>query len=730
MTHDQKLNAGQKEAVETLQGPLLVLAGAGSGKTRVVTLRIAHLLERDVSSSQILGLTFTNKAANEMKARIRKLTQFDVLISTFHSLGARILRESIQHLGYQRDFIIYDEDDVEKLLKACTEPFAETGGKVDLKSVRGLISKAKNSLLTPDRLDGWAFKKSPEPRFQQIYESYQTKLKEYNAVDYDDLLLLTVRLLQEHPPVLEQYQQRWRYLLIDEYQDTNAVQYAIVNLLVAKHQNICVVGDPDQSIYSWRGANIKNILNFEEDYPGAKVVRLEQNYRSRTNILNGANAVVARNSQRYEKKLWIDLGPGEKIKHFRGDDEKVEAAFIAERVSHYHRAGIPLKEMAIFYRTNAQSRPFEDRFLQGRIPYAIVGGISFYQRREIKDILAWLRMVQSGADYISFSRTINLPKRGLGETTIEKIRENAVHENQTILSYCEMAVDEQPLTVPLKLTSKQKDGLRDYVHIIRELRRISCEKPLSELVKAAIELTHYKDFLLTDPETAADRSENLSSLVTKACEWEESASEKSLPSFLEELSLKSSLDDVDAVEDRLNMMTIHNGKGLEFPVVFLAGLEEELFPHVNSRESADGLEEERRLFYVGMTRAKEHLYLSDVSARFIWGVKRTQRPSRFIREIPSEYVEQVKRSTGHRKTINEKPKKEESDFIDDMNQTVPEDVSTASFNVGDKVFHQEFGIGHVRDVRQGSAGLTYQVFFTKNHSEKSLVAKYASLTKL
>lgn len=726
MIHDNKLNSDQKEAVETLKGPLLVLAGAGSGKTRVVTLRIAHLLEKDVPPSQILGLTFTNKAANEMKERIRKQTHREVLISTFHSLGARILRESIQHLGYQRDFTIYDEDDVDKLLKVCTEAFANE--KPDIKSIRGLISKAKNSLLTPDNLAGWAYRSSPEPRIQQIYECYQTKLKEYNAVDYDDLLLLTVRLLREHPLILEQYQQRWRYLLIDEYQDTNAVQYAIVNLLVAKHQNICVVGDPDQSIYSWRGANIQNILNFESDYPGAKVVRLEQNYRSHTNILNGANAVIVRNSNRYEKKLWSDLGAGEKIKYFRGDDEKAEATFIAEKVAYYRREGISLNQMAIFYRTNAQSRPFEDRFLQSRISYTIVGGVSFYQRREIKDILAWLRMVQSGADFVSFLRTINLPKRGLGEATIEKIRENATHENQTIFSYCEMIVDNQSLTVPIKLTSRQKDGLQSYVNIIRELKRISQEKPLSELVKAAVERTNYQNFLLEDPETAADRSENLSSLITKACEWEETTTDKTLSAFLEELSLKSSLDDADQTEDRLNMMTIHNGKGLEFPVVFLAGLEEDLFPHINSRESAEGLEEERRLFYVGMTRAKEYLFLSDVNARFIWGVKRSQRSSRFIREIPSEYIEKISRFTGYQKPRYASSQKEEDAAVE-TNQTASEKTSK-TFDTGDKVFHQEFGIGHIRNVYQGSAGLTYQIFFSKDQSEKSLVAKYASLTKL
>jgi len=472
--------------------------------------------------------------------------------------------------------------------------------------------------------------------FPRVYFRYQARLKESNAVDFDDLLILPVRLFREHPDVLEHYQNRWSFLLIDEYQDTNAAQYAMVRLLVEKTHNICVVGDPDQSIYSWRGANIKNILNFEKDFQGAKVIRLEQNYRSRTNILDAANALIRFNLNRYEKNLWSDRGHGEKIKHYTCDTERDEANFVTEMIHYHHeKHQVPLKEMVIFYRTNAQSRAFEDRFLFSRTSYVIVGGISFYQRREIKDILAFLRMVHSGADFISFSRTINIPKRGIGDATVEKIRVGATNENLSILDYCMGQYS-------IKLTEKQKKGLQEYVQIIQELRRIKEACSLKELVRETIEQTGYLNYLKADPETADDRKENLDELITKAVEWEATTENPKLGSFLEELSLKSSLDEADTSQDRVNLMTIHNGKGLEFTLVFLAGLEEDLFPHANARGSEEAQEEERRLCYVGMTRAKEFLSLTHSRFRYLWGTQRTQRPSRYLREIPSQYLEKIK----------------------------------------------------------------------------------------
>lgn len=633
------LNPAQREAVDRLEGPLLVLAGAGSGKTRVVTFRILNLLYNGISPHAILGLTFTNKAAAEMKERIRSVSQAHVLICTFHSLGVRILRESIEVLGYKRDFTIYDEEDINKVLKACLIEVA-ADHKLEPKIFRNLISKAKNDLLSPEQVSG-----KEEPLFPQIYACYQAKLKEYNALDFDDLLYLTVRLFKEHPTSLEMYQQRWKFLLIDEYQDTNFAQYEMVHCLVAKSRNLCAVGDPDQSIYSWRGANIRNILEFEKDYPGAKVVRLEQNYRSRTNILNAANAVIDHNYNRYKKNLWSDLGAGERIKHFTADTERGEADFVAERVRHHQEHhNIPLNQIVVFYRTNAQSRVFEDTFLQRRIPYAIVGGISFYQRREVKDILAFLRLIHSSNDFISFTRTINIPKRGLGEATIERIRLGASHSGLSVLGYCEAIINEHPVEVPLKLSAKQREGLKNYLTIISELKQIQTACSLKELVQSTIEHTDYLAYLGEDKETYSDRKENLDALIAKAVEWELLAEEPTLSAFLEELSLRSSLDEADAEKAHVNLMTIHNGKGLEFAVTFLVGMEEELFPHVNSRNNVEGVEEERRLFYVGMTRAKEYLYITDTRSRFIWGTSRTQRSSRFIKEIPFEYVEKVRLS--------------------------------------------------------------------------------------
>jgi DNA helicase-2/ATP-dependent DNA helicase PcrA len=636
------LNPEQLDAVETLDGPLLVLAGAGSGKTRVVTYRICRLIDKGVPPHQIVGVTFTNRAAAEMKERVQQLTHARVLISTFHSLGVRILRESIHKLGYAQDFLIYDANDSEKLLTACLQ---EVGvkEKAQLKVYKNLLSRAKNDLLKPDEVDLVDYPSDIANDFPKIYRLYQKKLQSYNAVDFDDLLVLPVQLFKEHPDVLEHYQDRWRYMLIDEYQDTNAAQYALVRFLMAKEPNLCVVGDPDQSIYSWRGANMNNILTFEEDYPGAKVIRLEQNYRSRSNILDAANALISNNETRYDKHLWSDLGPGEKIKHFSGDDAWAEARFVADRIGlHQRKNDISLNDVVVFYRTNAQSRIFEDLFLQENIPYVIVGGISFYQRREIKDILAFLRVVHSNSDFISFARTLNIPKRGIGDATLEKLHIACSQENMPILEYCQALIQETPLQYPVKLTKKHIEGLTSYLRLITELRQIKENFSLKELVKSTIELSNYLDFLRLDPESYEERRENLDSLVSKAMEWESSHAEPSLRTFLEELSLRSDADEASESTDRVSLMTIHNGKGLEFTLTFLVGMEEELFPHVNSREHWQLLEEERRLCYVGMTRAKEFLYLTDARFRMMWGIPRHQRPSRFLKEIPEQYLEKIR----------------------------------------------------------------------------------------
>ncbi len=712
------LNPPQREAVNTLNGPLLVLAGAGSGKTRVVTFRIANLLQQGVMPHAILGLTFTNKAAKEMKERVQALTQSNVLICTFHSLGARILRESIDRLGYKRDFTIYDEEDIDKVLKHCLADL-DIEKECEPKDFRYLISQAKNSLIDSDQAHG-----KDNSYFPKVYALYEAKLKEYNALDFDDLLFLTIRLLKEHPDILHAYRERWKYLLIDEYQDTNQAQYELIQLLAGDTLNVCAVGDPDQSIYSWRGANINNILSFEKDFPGAKVIRLEQNYRSTGNILEAANAVIRHNDSRLEKTLWSDLGPGERIKWFTADNERGEALFIADRIRYHHEQhGIPLNQMVVFYRTNGQSRVFEDVFLQKRIPYSIVGSVSFYQRREVKDILAFLRVVHSGGDLVSFIRTINLPKRGFGDVAIQRLRQGAGLAGLTILAYCETILAGDSSGHTLKLSAKQKEGLQEYVHIIRELKKIQEVCSLKVLVTSTIEASGYLKVLDEDKETYNDRKGNLDSLIAKAIEWEACRDNPNLSDFLEELSLRSSLDDSNPDKEHANLMTIHNGKGLEFSLAFLVGVEQDLFPHANSRKSDEGLEEERRLFYVGMTRAKQFLYITHALNRFIWGTSRMQHPSIFLREIPFEYMEKMRLPAGYAK-----PTYERSARITKV--STEEDTPVSSMEIGDSVFHKEFGVGVIKGLTEGTLGLTYKILFSKDNRERSLAAKLAPLIKL
>lgn len=640
MNIEKLLNTQQFAAVSHHEGPLLVLAGAGSGKTRIVAFRIANLIESGVDPEEILAVTFTNKAAGEMQERVRELLKGKFLlgkptICTFHSLGARILRESIHHLGYKSHFVIYDEEDSNKLLKTCIQSLGLKKELADTKTFKQLISNAKNQLQLPENLEKHGLPHDLEQAFSACYRLYQERLLEANALDFDDLLFLTVKLFKEHPDVLASYQQKWKFLLIDEYQDTNHAQYTLARLIVAKSRNLFVVGDPDQSIYSWRGANIRNILNFEKDYPGAKIVRLEQNYRSRKNILDAANALIRNNVSRYEKILWSDRGPGEKIALFVGGSDREEAGFVAYEIERLHTLyRIPLSEMTVFYRTNFQSRTFEDYLLKKRIPYVIVGGISFYQRKEIKDILAFLHFIESDNDFISFGRTLNLPKRGIGEATLEKLRQCASEMGISLLKICE----NPPET--LRLSAKQKESLREYASLIESLRSLK-EHSLQKLLVETVRQSHYLEVLREDKETFEDRKANVEELVSKAAEWELLNDSHSLSGFLEELSLKSSIDEADLSDDKVNLMTLHNGKGLEFTVAFLVGMEEDLFPHANARDTYDAIEEERRLCYVGMTRAKERLYLTAAETRFIWGTHRMMRPSRFLKEIPKEFIQRV-----------------------------------------------------------------------------------------
>ncbi len=695
------LNPQQKIAAEHLEGPMLVLAGAGSGKTRVVTCRIAHLLSVGVPSSEILALTFTNKAADEMRVRIKMMSDQYVLTSTFHSLGARILRESIHVLGYRGDFAIYDEKDSLELLKNCLGTMGYKDEKGLLKSLRMAISNAKNDLLKPSDLDR-DFHSRTDQILKDLFIAYQEKLKEYNALDFDDLLYLTVKLFRESKETLEHYQKRWTFVLIDEYQDTNAAQYFMTKLLVGKRNNIFVVGDPDQSIYSWRGANIHNILDFEKDYENAQVITLEQNYRSTANILEAANGLIQHNEERYEKKLWSDLGAGEKIGVYIAENEKQEALFVVEELVRKTREGhIPLKECVIFYRTNSQSRTFEDALLRHQIPYVIYGGLSFYQRREIKDILALLRMAVSDSDYLAFARTINLPKRGIGNATLVKLQHAASKEELPIMILVQKLLNGEIAAV--KLSARHQEGMNDYLRIIDLLKgMIEAGKPLEEIVQGAIELSGYERILKEDPESYDDRKGNLEALINKSAEWSEERENPTLVQFLEELSLKSSLDD-SPTHDSVRLMTLHNGKGLEFTLTFMVGMEEDLFPHINSKDSIEALEEERRLAYVGMTRAKQSLYLTASTYRFIWGISKVMCPSRFLKEVPAHFLS----------PINDEIK-EESDWAEEE-----------GFRVGTMVFHKDFGKGIVKRSYHTSMGLTYDVEFVESQTTRSLVGKYA-----
>lgn len=710
------LNPEQHIAVEHTSGPLLVLAGAGSGKTRVITNRILRLLEKGFSANQILAVTFTNKAAAEMRERVAHQTSNPPLICTFHSLGVRILRESIEHLGYQKNFVIYDEEDAIKILKNCLKELNVDEKAASPKAFKHIISQAKNQLKEPVA-DSNSIVGQIAP---QVFKLYQEKLFESSAVDFDDLLFLPVRLFKECPEVLKTYQKRWQHLLVDEYQDTNHAQYELASLLVADHHNFFVVGDPDQSIYTWRGANIQNILNFEKDWGKAKIIRLEQNYRSTCNILEAANHLIENNENRFKKNLWSNLGEGEKIYIYQAHSERDEATFIIDRLLQVKRKNqINFKDMVIFYRTNAQSRPFEDELLRRNIAYDMVGGMSFYQRREIKDVLAYLRLIENPADIVSFLRAINLPKRGLGEATLAKLISFANENHWPIFATCQKVVDNRQL---LHLTPKQYEGLQDFINLIASLKKLSTQVPLHELVYQTIQQSGYLNFIKLEPDTLEDRKANIDELVGKAIEWEDLNPNVTLSDFLADLTLNTTQNEKES-SDKLVLMSLHNGKGLEFHTVFIAGMEETLFPHINCIDSADGIEEERRLCYVGMTRAKRALYLTYTLNRFIWGAARGMRPSRFLREIPPQYVQKVS-ANSYEPSYSSKPS-----MVTKRPLEIPSEKSS-EFNAGDVVMHYDFGVGKILKVKESSLGVTYEISFQNDGSTKTLLGKYAKLNKL
>ena len=635
----EQLNPMQRKAVETTEGPLLVLAGAGSGKTRALTHRIAYLIEeKGVNPWNILAITFTNKAAGEMRDRVDRLVSFgaeSIWVSTFHSACVRILRRHVEGLGYTANFTIYDTDDQKALMRQLLKQMDMDPKVYREKAVLSFISSQKNEMISPEEFSAKAAGNFRESQMAEIYGAYQEELKKNNAMDFDDLLVKTVELLQNDKDVREYYQNRFQYIMVDEYQDTNHVQFKLIQILADKYRNLCVVGDDDQSIYQFRGADIRNILEFETEYPGAQVIRLEQNYRSTKMILEAANQIIRNNEGRKEKQLWTENETGEKLRANVYETGEDEAEAVASEVASLNT---PYRDIAVLYRTNAQSRVLEEHFVHKNIPYQIVGGVNFYQRKEIKDILAYLKTIDSGRDDLAVQRIINVPRRGIGATSIGKIINFAAAHN---LRFYE-ALKEGYLIGTLGKTQKKTD---DFVELIEKLRQQAEDLELPDLIEAVLRDTGYEDELKNDDAvTVQARMENIQELVNKAADFSSQAKDKEglLGQFLEEVALVADIDRTNADEDRVLLMTLHSAKGLEFPRVYITGMEDGLFPSGKAVNAEDDslVEEERRLAYVGVTRAKENLILTWSRRRMVNGESRWCKPSRFLEEIPEELLEQ------------------------------------------------------------------------------------------
>ena len=649
MDYLKDLNSPQRQAVLHGEGPLLILAGAGSGKTRAITYRIAHLIrDRGVDPGNILAVTFTNKAANEMKERVDRLLTLprgsgEVLggpwISTFHSACVRILRKHIDRIGYKRQFVIYDETDRSSLVKACIRDLNIDDRHYQPRAVIGRISALKNNLVDAEHYRSTSSAYGFEEAVSRVYSLYEEKLQESGGLDFDDLLMSTVRMFERHTDIADYYQNLFHHILIDEYQDTNHAQYRLVRLLTAKRQNLCVVGDDDQSIYRFRGADISNILNFEKDYPDATVIKLEQNYRSTENILGAAGAVVSRNVGRKHKQLWTQKHGGESILCYKAVDEKDEARYICGMIQQQVDEGRSLRDIAVLYRTNAQSRALEDAMRNRGIPYRIYGGLRFYDRKEIKDIIAYLRVLYNPSDAVSLRRIINVPARGIGETTVEKL-ERAASQEGTSLYQAALAAEHTDIVA----SSRRK--LKGFVAMMERMRADLGVVTVTDLVRRVIHETGYVTALEQDRSIESRiRIENLNELITATEDFQEQHHDGSLADFLDQVALITDVDQQAAADARTGssetttLMTLHNAKGLEFPFVFMVGMEEGLFPHSRSVESEEDLEEERRLSYVGMTRAKERLILTHATERRLYGYPQSNVISRFVQDIPEEYLE-------------------------------------------------------------------------------------------
>ena len=748
------LNDKQYEAVVNTEGPSLIIAGAGSGKTKVLTHKIAYLInEKNVKPWNILAITFTNKAANEMRQRIESLiggqNTNDMWVGTFHAICVRILRKFIDRIGFNSSFIILDSTDQRSLVKQCLKELNIDDKLFSDRSVLSEISNAKNEMLTPTQYELRANGEYRKSTIAKVYTLYQSKLKQNNSIDFDDIINYTIEILSENPDILEYYSEKFKYVLVDEYQDTNKAQFTLITLLSAKHGNITVVGDNDQGIYSFRGADITNILNFEKDFPGTRIIKLEQNYRSTKPILDAANEVIKNNPKKYEKNLWTEKKDGHIPYFYMAKNEYDEAFFIVEQINHLkHEEYYKYNDFAVLYRTNAQSRAIEDILRRENIPYKIIGGLKFYERKEIKDTISYLRLIENPLDNLSLQRIINEPKRGIGKTSLEKIEQISIVNGISMYEVIKNAENYGLNKVYL--------NSREFVNIIEEMHSKKDDMLISDIIKEILNKSGYTKALEEENTIQADaRIENIEEFLTVAMEFEQESAENKLSDFLESITLASDIDGMEDEEDSITLMTLHSSKGLEFPVVFLVGMEEGLFPSYKSIGEQRELEEERRLAYVGITRAKEYLYLTCAKQRTIFGSTTCNRVSRFIEEIPKEMLEgdlideqksindfnedysgkweygTKERVWGNMKNIEHKEPAYQFRTAESFLKTITAkpntiDVDLSKFKIGQTVKHKKFGEGIINDIEPEENDLKLDIIF-KKVGHKRLMAKYANL---
>ena len=755
------LNDKQKEAVLATEGPCLVIAGAGSGKTKVLTHKIAYLLsEKNVKPWNILSITFTNKAANEMKQRVEKLVgeaSQEMWLGTFHSICVRILRRFIDRIGFDTTFLIFDSTDQRTLVKECIKSIGLDDKLFTDRSVLSEISNGKNDMLEPKAYQVKYNGDFRKEKIGEVYELYQKKLKENNALDFDDIINYTIKILTENPDVLEYYTEKFKYVLVDEYQDTNKAQFMLVSILASKYGNITVVGDNDQGIYSFRGADITNILNFEKDFPGSKIVKLEQNYRCTGNILKAANAVIKNNENKYDKKLWTENEEGKLPCIYKAEDEYDEASYIVKQINMLKMEEyLKLSDFVILYRMNSQSRAIEDIFRRENIPYKIIGGLKFYERKEIKDIIAYLRLIFNTSDNLSLKRIINEPKRGIGKTSLDNIQDISDKTGKSMYEIIKYA--EQYELNRVKANSIQ------FVEVIEELRKQVNQIPISELIKLTLNKTGYVKALENENTIEAEsRIQNLEEFLTVAIEFEEQMAENTLAEFLESISLTSDIDNMEESEDTVTLTTLHSAKGLEFPVVFLVGMEEGIFPGYKSIGEIKELEEERRLFYVGITRAMQYLYLTCAKRRTIFGSTSYNQMSRFLKEIPKDLLdgyEEIDNEdnnsfkdsnygweygtnyAGKVKTykfdnVEKIPEVKEKvgafqfrtaeSFLNSLNKKASDrQVDITKYKEGQRIYHKKFGEGTINKIEQEGEDYKLDIQFDKV-GHKRLMAKFAEL---